>query len=211
MVTAFVLGLVVGFVGSIPIAGPTAVVVVNSALDNRPRSGFEVAIGSAVAEAIYAAAAFWGVAALIGRYPVVIPASRIFGAAVLILVGIYFIRRKSQAHPRSSERIENRRGRHLLFGFTITIFNPTLAATWAAIVAALHAAFNVTKSSLSAIPFGLGAFLGIVGWTWILIRLMCRFRKRVRPSTLNGLVRAAGGALVIVGAVLASRAIIPPH
>jgi len=209
--TALLFGFGIGFVGSIPIAGPTAVVVVDSTLANRPRSALDVAIGAAVAESMYAAGAFWGLTALFTGYPVLVPATRVFGAVVLVLVGIYFLQRRIRPHTWRSHQLENHHGRRLLFGFTITLFNPTLAATWAAAVAAVHSVFTVTYSRFDALPFALGAGLGIIGWFWLLVRLLCRFRERVQPTMLNHLIRMTGGALVVVGVALAARAAIPMH
>ncbi len=211
MLTALLLGFGIGFLGSIPIAGPTAVVVVDSTLANRPRAALNVAIGAAVAESIYAAAAYWGLTALLTGYPVIIPATRVFGAVVLVLLGVYFLRRRIKPHTWGSHPLENHDGRRLLFGFTIALFNPTLVATWAAAVAAVNSMFALTHSRFDALPFALGAGLGIIGWFWLLVRLLCRFRERVQPTTLNHLIRTTGGALVVVGVTLAARAAIPVH
>ena len=45
MIVAALSGFVLGFAGSIPVAGPTAVVVMESALAHRNREGLEVAVG----------------------------------------------------------------------------------------------------------------------------------------------------------------------
>ena len=49
MIVAALSGFVLGFAGSIPVAGPTAVVVMESALAHRNREGLSVAVGAAVA------------------------------------------------------------------------------------------------------------------------------------------------------------------
>jgi threonine/homoserine/homoserine lactone efflux protein len=85
-----------GFVGSVPIAGPVSLVVIDSTLENRPRKGLSVAVGASIAESLYASVAFWGLARLFGNFPVIIPISRTLGGAVLIVVGLYFALR----HPR---------------------------------------------------------------------------------------------------------------
>jgi len=208
MLTALLSGLGLGFVGSMPIAGPTAVVVVDSGLENRPMKGLYVAIGAAAAESLYAALAFWGLTTLFALHPLILPASRVFGGAVLILIGLYFLRRRASAKAPARQR-EPRQGKHLVFGFSMTLFNPALAATWAAAIAALHSAFPETYKPIDALPFGLGAAIGIVAWFWLLLKLVHRFREKVRPKTVNALVRGMGGALVILGFLLAARTILP--
>ena len=107
--TAFLAGFCLGFVGSVPIAGPTALVVVDSTLENRPRKGLYVAVGAACAESIYAALAFWGLAHLFNNYPMIIPASRLLAGGVLILIGLYLALRHSriqtQVSPLCSARL----------------------------------------------------------------------------------------------------------
>ena len=60
-------GLLFGFVAAMPMAGPIWALVFERALRGRMREGLYVAIGGAVAEAVYAALAFWGFAALLER------------------------------------------------------------------------------------------------------------------------------------------------
>ncbi len=191
-----------------PVAGPTAVVVVDSGLEDRFKKGLYVAIGAAVAESLYAALAFWGLTTLFAIHPLILPATRVLGGAVLILIGIYFLRRRARAKAPARRR-EPRQGRHLLFGFTITLFNPALAATWTAAIAALHTAFPAKYKPFDALPFALGAAVGIVSWFWLLLRLVHHFRERVKPKTVNVLVRSMGGALVILGLALTARTVIP--
>jgi threonine/homoserine/homoserine lactone efflux protein len=211
MLIALLAGFGLGFGGSIPIAGPTAVVVVESALDQRPRDGMLVAIGAGVAESIYALFAFWGLATVFTRYPLLLPASRALGAAVLILVGIYFLRRKSPQQETHAVPNVRQHKHRILFGFTITALNPTLAVTWTAAIAALHAAVTSRFAPFDAVPFGVGALVGIVSWFWLLLKLVRRFRAHLQPATMNRVVRGMGGALVMLGVLLAGRTLLLPH
>ena len=58
-------GLLVGFIGSVPIAGPVAALVFKCGLDGRFRKGLQIGFGNGVAEGLYACLAFWGVGALL--------------------------------------------------------------------------------------------------------------------------------------------------
>jgi threonine/homoserine/homoserine lactone efflux protein len=206
--TAFLAGFCLGFVGSVPIAGPTALVVVDSTLENRPRKGLYVAVGAAIAESIYAALAFWGLAHLFNNYPMIIPASRLLGGGVLILIGLYLALRDNRIQSaRRREHVQHDE-RYLLFGFTITIFNPTLAVTWAAAIAAIHAVLPAHYTPVNALPFALGSCLGIIGWFWLLIRFICRFRTKLRLTSLNYVLRMIGGAMIIVGTVVTVRTLL---
>jgi threonine/homoserine/homoserine lactone efflux protein len=211
MIAASLAGFCLGFLGSVPIAGPTAVIVLDSTLENRPRKGLCVAVGAAFAESIYAALAFWGLSRLFGNYPMIIPASRLFGSGVLILIGLYFALRHNRI--RSAPRLEHihHEGRYLLFGFTITFFNPTLAVTWTAAIAALHTLVPAHYTPVDTLPFAMGSCLGIIGWFWLLIRVICRFRTKVHLAPLNYVLKTTGGAMIIVGTVMTVRTLLRIH
>lgn len=206
--TAFLAGICLGFGGSVPIAGPTALVVVDSTLENRPRKGLYVAVGASFAESIYAALAFWGLAHLFNNYPMIIPASRILGGGILILIGLHFALRHHRI--QSARRLENihHNGRYLLFGFTITFFNPTLAVTWTAAIAAIHSVLPVQYTAVDTLPFALGSCLGIIGWFWLLIRVICRLKSKLHLTPLNYVLRTTGGVMIIVGTIVTVRTLL---
>src|SRR5437667_10249636 len=96
---ALLVGAVMGFLGSMPIAGPVAVLVLERGLIRRGREGLGVAMGASAAESIYAFLAFWGLGSALQAWPRLLPASRLVGAGVMITLGIYLARRKSQPGP----------------------------------------------------------------------------------------------------------------
>jgi threonine/homoserine/homoserine lactone efflux protein len=204
---ALLAGFLLGGLGSVPVAGPTALVVVESTLDNQPKKGLYVAIGAAIAESLYAALAFWGLTALFAKYPAIAPISRLFSGAILILVGLHFaIRGHHSDHSRKLDA-PHQRERNFLLGFAITFLNPTLAATWAAAVAALHSVVRLRYSPYDALLFGFGVCAGIITWFWLVIHILCRFRSRVQRTPIDYAVRAVGGVLVIAGALVTARTV----
>jgi threonine/homoserine/homoserine lactone efflux protein len=202
---ALLAGLGLGFAGSIPVAGPTAVVVVESALANRPRRGMAIAAGAAIAESLYALVAFWGLAAVLARYPMLRPVSRVVAGVILSLVGAYLAFRKPRLAARSERSEPKRHGHEILFGFSITALNPTLAVTWTVAVAALHSALGEWLTGSDAIPFALGAGIGIVGWFWLLLKIVCHFRMALAPETVNKIIRGTGSILIVAGLIMAAR------
>jgi threonine/homoserine/homoserine lactone efflux protein len=210
MLIALLSGLGLGFAGSI-LAGPTSVVIVESALDNRPRRGLAIAGGAAIAEGLYAFVAFWGLTAFLTSYPMMRPVSRAIAGVVLCLVGVYLIRRRTKPAKEPNVPVVNRDAHELLFGFTITLINPTLAVTWAVAVAALDAAVSSAFGVWDAFPFALGVSVGIVGWFWVLLRIMCRFRKSLPPASLNRIMRGTGVVLVAAGLFMTGRVILRSH
>jgi threonine/homoserine/homoserine lactone efflux protein len=203
VLAALLVGLVLSFIGSMPIAGPIAVLVVSKGLDNKPRSGLFVAIGAAFAEAAYAGVAFLGLTAMLERYPLLVPISRVFGCVILVGLGVYFILRKpkkasdSQGDPKADPTTTAFRS--ALLGLTITALNPTLVVTWTAAVSAAHSTGLLRVNELDALPFAGGVLVGIIGWFATFLWLLTHFRKRLQPESLDRAIKGMGVVLVLAG------------
>ncbi|HEU4536143.1 MAG TPA: LysE family transporter, partial [Polyangiaceae bacterium] len=189
-----------GFVGSMPVAGPIALLVFAYGAAGRARSAFYVALGAALAESLYAFVTFWGFAELLQRYPLVVPVSQALGSVVLLATGAYLLlrRRRDDAGP-SSERPRAKGGGKVLLGFTITALNPTLLVTWTAAVTALSSALGHGLRTADALPFAAGACAGIVGWFTLLLALMHKYREKFSPRTLDRVARGAGALVLGLG------------
>jgi threonine/homoserine/homoserine lactone efflux protein len=216
VLAAFLIALVLSFVGSMPIAGPIAVVVLSKGLDNRPRSGLFVAIGAALAESVYAGLAFLGLTAALERYPLLIPISRITGCAILIGLGVYFIVRKpKKQEEKKEEKKEDAAAttafRSFFLGLSVTALNPTLIVTWTAAVSAAQSTGLLRVSEIDALPFGLGVLSGIISWFATLLWLLTRFRKKLRPESMDRMIRGMGIVLVLAGVAFALRTALVWH
>ncbi len=199
---AAAIGLAFGFIGSAPPAGPIAVLIIARAMDGRSRSAGAVAVGAALAELLYAALAFWGFSAYLAEYPWIVPATRAAAAVILLGLGIVLARRRPGAEgPPAPDRA----GSGFVIGFAISGLNPTFLATWSAAVATLFATGLVSFSTALAVPFALGAGVGIVGWFGLLLWLVARYRQRFRRETLDKAIRVMGYVLVLIGLLFAAR------
>ena len=197
MVIALLIGLALGFFGSVPVAGPIAVLVFTYGLAGRFRSAVFLSLGAAAAEAIYACAAFWGVGTLLARYPSVVLASNGVIGSLLIAVGVVLIRRESSAVDEKRSNV--REARALTLGFTIAILNPTFLVTWSAVTAALYGAGFVSEGRVVAAPFAIGVFGGIVAWFSLLLYLIQRFSGRFTRNFLDRVVKIMGIFLMLIG------------
>lgn len=205
MLAAAILGFVFGFFGSMPIAGPIAALVFSRGLENRARSALYLAGGAAIAEGGYAYLAFWGFSAILSTHPWVEPVSRAAAALILTGLGVHFTRK-----PRSDDgervpdpNVGNKRS--FFLGFTVTALNPTLIATWTGAVTFVYSLDVVRFDGASALPFSIGACLGIVVWFSVLLTLLNRFRARFSRSTLSRVMRGTGVFLIVLGGVFAVR------
>jgi threonine/homoserine/homoserine lactone efflux protein len=207
MLIALLLGFAFGFIGSMPVAGPVAILVFGRGLQNRARSGVYLAAGSAVAESVYAFLAFWGFSALLKQYPWIEPVSRALAAVILTALGLRFALARQQPEAAPDQQAQNGGGhkRSFLLGITITTLNPTLMVTWGMAVTALHSLDLVSFDAKRALPFSIGVWLGICGWFTVLLVLLARFKHRFKRSTLDAAVRVMGGLLTLLGLVFAVR------
>jgi threonine/homoserine/homoserine lactone efflux protein len=189
------IALAFGFVGSMPLAGPIALLTVSRAAHKRFGEAIRIACGAAVAEALYAGAAFFGYTELLARRAIVVPISRGATAVVLIALGVRFVR-FSPAHRRDTR--ENKAGT-VLFGFTVSALNPTLILTWSAAVAFVYSKGLDSASAAYAIPFGLCAGTGIASWFALLVAFLRKYEEKLAEPVLTWTVRVMGLALLALG------------
>jgi threonine/homoserine/homoserine lactone efflux protein len=196
LIAICIVALVFGFVGSMPLAGPIAIMAVARASRRRYGEALRIGLGAAGAEGIYAGLAFWGFTTFLARHAIVVPISHATTALVLTPVGVRF------AFWRPSEGSEgpqeNKAGTALL-GFSVSAINPTLLLTWSAAVAALYSRGLKDPPPAYAIPFGLCAAAGIGGWFVTLVALFKRYGGKLPSAALTWVVRSMGLVLVVLG------------
>jgi threonine/homoserine/homoserine lactone efflux protein len=207
IVLAILVGAVMGFVGSMPIAGPVAVIVLERGMVRRQREGLGIALGAAAGESLYAFLAAWGVGAILSAHPHVLPFSRLLGAGVLVALGIYLAVRRSrpQDETRSHTEVVGQRRRGALLGASLTLLNPTIIASWTVAVAAVHSTGLLAFGVTAAVGFALGVGLGIVGWFATMLQVICRFQRRLRPETVDQVLHVTGWLVVALGVALAVK------
>jgi threonine/homoserine/homoserine lactone efflux protein len=206
MVLSLLIGFAFGYFGSMPVAGPISLLVLHLGLEGDVRHGFYVAMGGALAEGLYALLAFWGLSTAMDRFPVILPVSRLVGAAILLGLGLVLLLRKPRERDPAGPRRKGTK-RSFIAGFLITAVNPTLLVTWTAAVAALHGTGLLRMSQGQAVPFALAVSLGIVAWFATLLAVVARFQGLWTPAGLNRFMRAMGALLVAIGAWMATRAL----
>jgi threonine/homoserine/homoserine lactone efflux protein len=187
-------GFLFGFVGSMPVAGPVSILVLERGLARRFRSGLLLAAGAAVAESVYAFLAFFGLSALLARYPAIVPVSQACGAVILLVLGVGLLRRRRTADAAATPRPATHGD--AILGFTITALNPTFIATWTAAVTTLYGTGLVSASTANALPFALSVCVGIVAWFAVLLGLVRRFGGKMSQRTIDVAVRVMGVMLL---------------
>lgn len=199
LITALV-AFVFGFIGSMPLAGPIAVLVFSTSAQRQYGTALRIGLGAALAVAIYAAVAFWGFSTFLANRPAILPLSRGLSVLVLTVLGVHFARWRP-GDEQQPARDHDPRFHGFLLGFTIAALNPTLLATWSTAVAFLYSRQLVTFSGLLAWPFGAAAGSGVACWQLIFVGLLRRYQSRFSRQALAWMVRAMG-VLLLAGGVL---------
>ena len=199
---AALLGLLIGFIGSIPLAGPIALLVFNKGIEKRYSEGVAIALGSAIPEAVYCGLAFFGFDYLFARYLWVEPVSKLLGAMVMIVLGLIFIFSKAKTATKKQVDITVKFGGHgvssFFSGLTIAAINPVLIATWSGVAAIVFSTLgNLTPFDMIAFSVMVG--VGIFAWFVVLLLLMKRFQGNFKPETLAKTVKVFGGLLIALG------------
>lgn len=84
-------------------------------------------------------------------------------------------------------------------GFTVTLLNPTLLATWAAASTTIMSMKLFAAGPTTSIAFAIGVVIGGTAWFGLLSWLLSRFRHRFSPLTLQRVIRAMGWGLIALG------------
>ncbi|MCX6334302.1 MAG: LysE family transporter [Bacteroidia bacterium] len=135
LITISIIGLVAGFIFSMPIAGPISILVTSNALKGRIKYCNLLAVGSSVADFLYVIFGVYGITHLFAEYKPVIPYILGAGSVFILFVGIKIIRTKFDTEHINEEsiisetHIKAQRGA-LYTGFMINILNPTLFFGW---------------------------------------------------------------------------------
>jgi threonine/homoserine/homoserine lactone efflux protein len=205
MLLPLLIGFACGYLGSMPVAGPISVLVLHLGLAHDSRHALFVAAGGALAEGLYALLAFWGLSTVLASYPMVLPASRLVGAALLLALGLVMLLVRARAAAPRPEQPRRGNKRSFALGFLITAINPTLIITWTTAVAALEASGALVMDRAQAPPFAAAVCCGIVAWFLTLLWLVGRWRSRVSPQALERFKRVMGAVLVVTGGWILAR------
>jgi threonine/homoserine/homoserine lactone efflux protein len=134
LITMSIAGLFVGFIFSIPIAGPISILVTSNALKGRLRYCNLVTIGASIADFVYVLIAVFGLTNLYSFYKPAIPYILLAGMLFLLYTGYKNIKTKVDlVHLEDKQVIEKIRNKDkgaFYTGCMINLLNPTLFIGW---------------------------------------------------------------------------------
>jgi threonine/homoserine/homoserine lactone efflux protein len=135
IITISIIGLIAGFLFSMPIAGPISILITSNALKGRLKYCNLLTIGAAIADFIYVLIAVYGITHLFSAYKGVIPYILGAGAIFVFYIGVRIIRTKfDPEHIDEEQRLadeqEKKHKGAIYTGFMLNFLNPTLFFGW---------------------------------------------------------------------------------
>jgi threonine/homoserine/homoserine lactone efflux protein len=205
MTRAAAVGLLVGFlIAASP--GPMFFLVVRRTLARGRRSGLISGLGIATGDAIYAALAAFGVAAVTS---VLVGQRRwigLIGGVALVVIGLRTIIGRQPAH--SERPLEGGRGNvagAYASMVALTLSNPPTILSFAAVFAGLGPRGGSGWQSSAALV--LGVTLGSALWWVVLTGIASSARARLTPQVARAIALVSGLALVGFGALIGLQSV----
>jgi threonine/homoserine/homoserine lactone efflux protein len=195
------LGFGIAFVGSMPMSGPVAVLIMTRALRRERAPALLIALGASLVEATYAGVIAFFLPLLLGKTRGVVLASLGLGCLIVTALGVLLLLR-----PAAVSKVADttpRRG--FLRGALSALLNPTLIATWTVAVSTLSANSWLSPNLRSALTFALGVSLGSIGWFALAVTAIGVWHRRITPTLRAKVMRAMGGVLILSGVLLGVR------
>jgi threonine/homoserine/homoserine lactone efflux protein len=198
---AFLLGFGIAFVGSMPMSGPVAVLIMTRALRRERAAAFLIALGASLVEASYAGAIAFFLPLLLGRTRGVVLTSLGLGCLVVTALGVLLLVRPAAV----SKVAEASPRRGFLRGALSALLNPTLIATWTVAVSTLSANSWLLPNLRSALTFALGVSLGSLGWFTLAVTAIGAWHRRITPALQAKVMSGMGAVLIVSGVLLGVR------
>ena len=200
----FLRGILLGLAVAAPV-GPIGVLCIQRSLAGGFWMGFSGGIGTAVADAAYAALAAAGFAMLAGNLGSVgpVPVQQILqwgGALFIAWLGWRTFSAVPPAEAAAGAAEQNRPLRLFAVTFALTMSNPATILSFAALFAGLGLAADPgLAAAASAVA---GVFIGSLLWWALLSGSIAALRRRVGPELRRWINRVAGLVLILFAIAL---------
>ena len=137
LITISFVGLIVGFILSMPIAGPISILITSNALQGKRKYCNRATIGASFADFFYVFIAVFGLTKLYTYYKPFIPYLLSIGALFLMFMGFKIFKTKIDIEhlddkSHLTEKIKKKERGGFYTGFMLNFLNPTLFMGWLA-------------------------------------------------------------------------------
>lgn len=221
MITALLLGIVLGFTLSIP-PGPLAVAVSKKGLEGHFLPAFMTGLGAALMDVGYNLIAAFASSAIVVSLSSLFLHNRwlsvffqAMSVVVLFVLGLRYILQKQDAATDKKmveqEEAQEQKAKKLghgspffvgvLIAFT-SLPSPTFMPSIIAAVSYLHAEGFLQNSVGTNILYAVGFGIGTLLWFIIIIRFLLRQRTKLSPHFVTNIYRFAGGTFILFALAL---------
>jgi threonine/homoserine/homoserine lactone efflux protein len=175
--------------------GPIGLLCIQRSLAFGPLLGFATGLGAAVADAIYAAIAAFGVAAIVALLDQGQRAIRLIGAALLLWIAWRILR----TAPANAGAAGAARAPSLAAAFAstvaLTLANPATIVSFLGVFAGLGVAVGGGTADAALVIFGV--FVGSAAW-WLALALgVGRMARMLSPRALAAINRMSAATLAL--------------
>jgi threonine/homoserine/homoserine lactone efflux protein len=192
----FIDGMIVGFSASVPL-GPIGVLCIQRTLNKGRISGLFSGLGAAFSDTIYAVIAGFSLSFIVNFIEQQLLYIQIFGAIVLIMLGIYIFYSNPAKQLRKQKKGKGNLFQDFISTFLITISNPLAIFLFLAFFAGLGVVKPGDATSKHLMIIG-GVMAGASLWWFILTSIVNLFRSKINLRRLWWLNKIAGAAIVVL-------------
>lgn len=221
MITALLLGILLGFVLSIP-PGPLAVAVIKKSFEGRFLPAFMTGLGAAVMDVGYTLVATFASSALVVslsslfvRFKWLSLLFQLLCVVVLVLLGLKYLRQKhkaaSVALSSSEEGSKPSQASPFWVGVLIAFMNlasPTFLPAMIASVSYLHGEGMLDPGFWESVLYSTGFGVGTLLWFFSLARFLISQRKKLSSNFITSIYKFAGGTFILFALMLIYKIVI---
>lgn len=221
MVTALLLGVLLGFSLSIP-PGPLALAFMKKAVSKEYKAAMLVGSGAAVMDIFYNLLAAFASSNLVRLLSDYFSANRwlslvfqIICFAILVALGIRYILDKHNPETERAiverERKQEERARKMghgspfFLGTLIAVTNlatPTFLPSMIAVIGYLQAQSILERTLSASVLYAVGFGIGTLLWFGVMIRFIMKHHTKLTPSFITYIFRFAGSAFLLFAIIL---------
>src|SRR5688500_2028704 len=200
VLTAGILGVVSGFVVSIPV-GPINITIINEGARRGFFWAFMIGVGGMAMDVIYCGIAFAGFSGLFAS-KFMKATMELLSFLFLIYLGIkYLLTASLPATTPTVEAVEHKLHPHTAFwiGFVRVLGNPAVLLFWITVSATFISHELINDTFLSKGICVIGAFIGGSRWVLLLRFLVAKGHGRLSTRVLVRMAHISGAVLLLAG------------
>jgi threonine/homoserine/homoserine lactone efflux protein len=198
---AFAVGLIIGYISTIPI-GPINLAVVMKALRNHTAQALMIGAGSALMDIMYCSAAVFGIGSLVSD-PTIDSIFRVSTFAIFFIYGLKTTFGKlPETHFQPNDEDVPGFKRYFILGMAMYFSNPSFLAYWITIGGIVHGYRVIEPTLIDNTLFAVGTGVGVTAWFFTLVELVERQKMKFEIDRIRKITRFFGMILLTVSAVL---------